>query len=139
MLYAESSAVLAWILGEARGAEVAALVRREPVVTSALTLLECDRMIHRAVARAQLTSDDGAARRARVQADTAEWAIEPISEAVIARARAGFPDDALRSLDAIHVATALVVNAAVGGLDVLSLDERVRANAAALGFRVVPD
>jgi predicted nucleic acid-binding protein len=139
MLYAESSAVIAWLLGEARGRDVSAMVRREPVVTSALTLLECDRVIHRAVARGLLSGADAAARRTRLQMDTAEWAIAPITLGVVDRARASFPNDAVRSLDAIHLATAIVVGAAVGRVTVLSLDERVRANAAALGFGVVPD
>lgn len=139
MLYAESSAVLAWLLGEARGREVTALLQREPVVTSALTLLECERVIHRAVARGRLSSTDAAARRTRLQADTAEWAIEPVSDGVVERARASFPNDAVRSLDAIHLATVVVVGAAVGVLTVLSLDERIRPNARSLGFRVVPD
>lgn len=139
MLYAESSAVLAWLLGEARGREVTAWLHREAVVASALTLLECDRVIRRAAARGQLTPADAAARRIRLQTDTAEWAIEPISGGIVERARAGFPDDAVRSLDAIHLATAIVAREAVGELDVLSVDVRVRANAAALGFRVIPD
>jgi hypothetical protein len=58
---------------------------------------------------------------------------------VVDRARASFPDDTIRSLDAIHLATAVVVAASVPDLEVLSLDERVRANAAALGLRVLPD
>ena len=68
----------------------------------------------------------------------ATWSIEPIGKPVVARARAPFPDDTIRSLDAIHLATAEVVASSVGDLDVLSLDERVRSNAAALGFRVLP-
>jgi predicted nucleic acid-binding protein len=79
-----------------------------------------------------------AAMRARLEAAVAAWALEPISGRVVERARGPFPDDAIRALDAIHLATAVVVGGFVGDLDVLSLDERIRSNAAALGFRVLP-
>ena len=75
----------------------------------------------------------------RVDELTAGWGIEPISQPVVARARRSFPHDAIRSLDAIHLATAEVVRSAIDDLDVLSLDERIRSNAVALGFRVLPD
>jgi hypothetical protein len=45
----------------------------------------------------------------------------------------------IRSLDAIHLATAVVVRSSIGELGVLSGDDRVRSNVRALGFRVVPD
>ena len=48
-LYAESSAVLAWLLGEDAGAEVKEiLTRAETVVASDLTVIECDRVLIRA-------------------------------------------------------------------------------------------
>ncbi len=50
-----------------------------------------------------------------------------------------FPDDAIRSLDAIHWRRPWLWRRCVGDLDVLSLDERIRSNAIALGFRVLPD
>lgn len=51
ILYAESSAVLAWLLGEEMGEPVRQLLAAaEGVVTSELTLLECDRVLHRSVA-----------------------------------------------------------------------------------------
>jgi predicted nucleic acid-binding protein len=138
--YAESSAVLAWLLGEARGGLAAALLgAADLVVTSELTLVEVDRVLHRAVATGAM--DASAAERLREQAaaTTTEWAIEPVSAAVVDRARHSFPHDAIRALDAIHLATAVVVASTVGDLAVLSFDERVRVNAVALGLRVVPD
>ena len=138
--YAESSAVLAWLLGEARGGLVAAQLEvADLVVTSELTLVEVDRALHRSVATGAMDAPTAERLRDQLGATTTEWAIEPVSAAVVDRARRSFPHDAIRALDAIHLATAVVVASSVGDLDVLSLDERVRMNAVALGFRVLPD
>jgi len=48
-VYAESSAVLAWLLDEGLGAEVRRLLAAQDlVVASDLTLIECDRVLLRA-------------------------------------------------------------------------------------------
>ncbi|HUP51077.1 MAG TPA: hypothetical protein VM198_01275 [Longimicrobiales bacterium] len=48
-LYAESSAVLAWLLGDDRGDEVGrALADARGVVASELTRVECERVLIRA-------------------------------------------------------------------------------------------
>ena len=140
MLYAETSAVVAWLLEERRGMKAAqAIAAADAVVASDLTLIEADRALRR-VARLDAAGDAavGAGQRRLVDA-TATWAIERISPPVVERARLPFLDDAIRSLDAIHLATAVVLRAAGVELDILSLDERVRSNGRALGFRVVPD
>ena len=47
-LYAESSAILAWLMGEDGGDEIRyRLQAAELVLTSDLTLVECDRVLHR--------------------------------------------------------------------------------------------
>jgi hypothetical protein len=61
-----------------------------------------------------------------------------VSEDVVERARRPFPTEPVRTLDALHLASALVARAAVSELAVLSLDQRVRENAERLGFETVP-
>ena len=139
-IYAETSAVLAWLLGEPSGSRVAAFLRPpSPVVVSDLTLIECDRTLRRLAGQRPDSAADADVLRSRLVALAAGWFIEPIAKPVVDRASASFPDDAIRSLDAIHLATAVVVRSSIGKLDVLSLDDRVRSNARALGFRVLPD
>lgn len=47
-LYAESGAVLAWLLGENKGSDVREqLSSAQRVFTSDLTLIECDRVLNR--------------------------------------------------------------------------------------------
>jgi len=66
-LYAESSAVLAWLLDEAAGTFVRqTLAETEIVLASDLTLIECDRVLHRAAALGELTEAEVADRRAHL-------------------------------------------------------------------------
>jgi uncharacterized protein with PIN domain len=139
-VYVESSAIVTWLLDQPRAAEVeAVLSAADDVICSELTLIECDRALRRLQAVTGPGSVNTEPMRTRLEAAVAAWALEPIAGRVVDRARGSFPDDTIRSLDAIHIATAVVVGASLGKLDVLSLDERIRSNAVALGFRVVPD
>ncbi len=55
-LYAESSAVLAWLLDEDAAQTVLDLLAAEQaIIASDLTLVECDRALHRAVAPEEFT------------------------------------------------------------------------------------
>lgn len=138
ILYAESSAVLAWLLGEQMGEPVRQLLAAaEGVVTSELTLLECDRVLHRSVA-AGLPEARAADHRHRLSTATARWTLLTLGPEVIERARRPFPAEPIRSLDALHLASALVVRSSVAELQVLSLDDRIRKSARELGFEVVP-
>ena len=135
IVYAESSAVLAWLLGEARGSDVRdRLASAELVIASDLTLVECDRVLIRAAALGELPEADAAGRRAELTAAAAHWTVLRVGAGVIDRARQPFAKEPLRTLDALHLASALVARAAVPDLAILSLDDHLRANARALGF-----
>jgi predicted nucleic acid-binding protein len=138
-LYVESSAVLAWLLGERAGAAVReALAGAEIVLTSELTLVECDRVLIRAVNRAGLSEAEAADRRARLNHAAAHWTLLALDAAVIERARRPFPREPIRTLDALHMASALVARAAVPNTTLLALDHRIRACAHQLGFALIP-
>ena len=57
---------------------------------------------------------------------------------IVDRAREPFPGDPIRTLDAIHLASALVGRSAVAGLALLSLDDRIRSVGKRLGFTLLP-
>ena len=138
-VYAESSAVLAWLLGEDRGGRAEQeIAGADLVVTSDLTLIECDRVLNRAAALGERSDAEAARRRAIVSAASEHWVVLAIDSEVVARSRQGFPREPVRTLDAIHLSTALLARNLVTELQVLSLDERIRGNAAALGFDVAP-
>jgi hypothetical protein len=81
-----------------------------------------------------------AAERRAVLARTADhWVVFDLDAKVTERARRPFPAEPIRTLDAIHLATALLARAMVPDLALLSLDERVRGSAEQMGFRIVPE
>ena len=61
-----------------------------------------------------------------------------VSSEIVERARQPFPAEPIRTLDAIHLASALTARAGVAGLELLSLDDRVRRAGQQLGFRLQP-
>jgi len=139
-VYAESSAVLAWLLGEDAGDAVRGVLgSADVVITSDLTLVECDRVLIRATALGELPEAEAADRRARLAAAAAHWQVLRLSADVVDRARRPFPGEPIRTLDAIHLASALVARSVSAGLDLLSLDRRIRSSGKSLGFRVQPE
>jgi len=137
--YAESSAVLSWILSEAKGDAVRrALADAERVVSSTLTQVECARALSHAVGLGRLGRGEELAALRLMDAAAARWVTLEMSGKVLARARGAFPVEPVRTPDALHLATALLFREAMPDLLVVSLDERVRANAEALGLPVAP-
>jgi predicted nucleic acid-binding protein len=139
-VYAESSAVLAWLLGEGTGRRVREVLRgAELVMASDLVLLECDRVLIRAVALREIDEATAAARRAHLNAAAAHWHLWRVSSDIVDRARRPFPAEPIRTLDAIHLASALAVRSAVPSVELLSLDDRIRRSGEQLGFRLQPE
>ncbi|MBI4470639.1 MAG: PIN domain-containing protein [Acidobacteria bacterium] len=139
ILYAESSAVLAWLLGEEAPHRVRrALITADIVMASDLTLIECERVVIRAVALSEITEGDAADRRAHLRGAATQWHVLRISPEIVERARLPFPGEPIRTLDALHLASALAARSAVAGVELLSLDDRIRTAASRLGFRLQP-
>jgi predicted nucleic acid-binding protein len=137
--YAESSAVLSWILSDAKGDAVRrAFADAERVVSSTLTQVECARALSRAVGLGRMGRGEELAALRLMDAAAATWAVLEMSGKVLTRARGAFPVEPVRTLEALHLAVALLFREALPDLLVVSLDERVRANAEALGLPVAP-
>ena len=62
-----------------------------------------------------------------------------MSDEVLSRAQRAFPAEPVRTVDALHLASALLVRSATSDLTVLALDGRVRRNGRALGFALSPE
>lgn len=138
-LYAETSAVLAWLLGERRGAEVReALAGAEVVLASEVTILEAHRVLLRAVSAAKLTEAVAGDLRAHLANAAKHWVRLAVDEAVLDRAGRAFPAEPIRALDAVHLASALAARSVIAEVALLSLDDRVRRSGAELGFALVP-
>lgn len=138
-VYVESSAVLSWLLGEKRCAVVQRLLGgAEILVTSDLTLVECERVIIRAVTLHEMSERKAESCRSRLSAAAARWHVLRLGAEVAGRARRPFPGEPIRTLDALHVASAIMGRTALPDLSLLSLDERIRSVAQQLGFDVLP-
>ncbi|MFV1960110.1 MAG: PIN domain-containing protein [Planctomycetota bacterium] len=113
-------------------------IRARPVVASDLTLVECERALHRSVATGTLPEVAAVEARALLTVESVHWDRLAMGDEVIERARRPFPHEPIRTLDALHLASALLARSAFPDLAVLTLDRRVRSNARALGFEVFP-
>lgn len=135
--YAETSAVLRWLFAEEGGEALrATLAAADKVTSSRLTLIETRRVVRRAEREARITGAQSIDLLAVLAQAVSTWAILEISEEIARRAEDGFPNEPLRTLDAIHLASALFLRQSFPDLVIVSADDRVRLNAALLGFTV---
>jgi predicted nucleic acid-binding protein len=114
-----------------------ALRASEQRVTSFLTLAEAQRALVRAVTGGRLRQ---AQQRDAVQAletFASRCDLVSVTEDVLRRAGRPFPIEPIRTLDAIHLATAELVGQAPALVTILSRDRRIRDNAKALGYALV--
>ena len=131
--------MVAWWLGEAQAADVKrALDAAEVVMASELTVIECERVLVRGLALGSLSEADASARRAALQSLISGWTRLRMDGEILERAKRAFPDEPLRTLDALHLSSALMARFSVPGLAFLTLDERLRKNAKLLGFELLP-
>lgn len=139
IVYAESSAVLSWLLGEPSGPAVRRILEAADfVVASDLTLVECDRAFHRARSLGKLSAEKFAELRSELARVASSWILLRLSDEIVARARDTFPEEPIRSLDALHLASALNTAALIPETSILTHDERVRRCALALGLHLLP-
>jgi predicted nucleic acid-binding protein len=138
-LYAESSAVLAWVLRESPAPEVKELLEQAEIIcASSLTVVECHRALVRSHALGKISEHEAGQRRGFLETAVQSWAMLDLAPEILGRARRRFPEEPLRTLDALHLASALTAKVAMPDLALLSLDSRVRASGEALGFDVLP-
>jgi predicted nucleic acid-binding protein len=127
--------VLRWLFAEEGGEGIrAALAAAVKVTSSRLALIETRRVVRRAEREGRITAAQSADLLAVFAQAASTWAILEISEEIARRAEDGFPNEPVRTLDAIHLASALFLRQSFPDLVILSADERLRANAALLGF-----
>ena len=105
-------------------------------VTSALTLAETGRAIIRARATDRLTAAEEQAAVRALRTFERRCFILDVDRAVLARVRRPFPVEPIRTLDAVHLATAELLGEPPQVVTIVTRDVRVRDNARALGYIV---
>lgn len=137
VIYIETSAVLRVLLeGDRR--LMAEIGKAKKLVTSALTRVEATRGLLRAerehrIDRRQVREGEAWLRKFLRSCDAIT-----LDDDVLARATTEFPVEPIRTLDALHIASALLWESGVGATTMVSCDDRVRDNARALGMKVYP-
>lgn len=135
VVYGETSAVLAWLLGDETRHRVRRVIdSADRVVTSALTLIEANRGILRAANERRVTGTDASRLKELLSRTINAWELLEITPEIRIRAGEPFPIEPVRTLDAIHLATALRFARVFPDISVLSFDERIVVNLEPLGL-----
>lgn len=136
-VYVETSAVLTWLLGESRADHVrAAIDGAETVVTSVLTLMEVERVLVRAEHEERVVAASAQTLRGMLRRAQTGWMLMELTQHVSARVGRPFPVEPVRTLDAVHLSTALEFAQVFPDLSVVSTDQRILSNCEPLGLGV---
>lgn len=134
IVYVDSSVLLRIVLGEPN--RLREWRRIELPVSSELIRLECLRTIDRARLRLGLRDDAVARQREAVLEHLDTFELVRVDEIVLTRAADPFPT-LLGSLDAVHLATAVLSRARHDQLALATHDRELGEAARAVGFRVL--
>jgi len=136
--YFDTSVVVKRYILEIGTARARALLRRHRVVSSAITAVETMGAMCRRRRGGELTADDFAAIVTRLQKDRALWEVIGVSPTVLADAEAILRDTGVRTLDAVHLASARAARIlSAKPLPFVTADVRQRAAAEQLGLDMV--
>jgi predicted nucleic acid-binding protein len=133
--YIEASALVAALLER----DTAALKKNPDgthLVTSTLTFAEAGRAIIRARATGRLTAEQEQAAVRALRTFERRCFILDVDRTVLDRVRRPFPIEPIRTLDAVHLATADLLGEPPPLVTIVTRDDRVRKNAEALGYSV---
>ena len=132
-VYVDSSILLRVILGEPE--RLSSWGRITLAVSSELIRLECLRTIDRARIQLRLTDESVSRQRANVLEVLEGFSIMPLTTTVLRRAAEPFPT-LIGSLDALHLASALLVRAQYDDLIFATHDQGLGLAARSMGFTV---
>ena len=132
-VYVDSSVLLRIVLGEPDRLRIWPTITN--AVSSELIRLECLRTIDRARMRLGLQDRQVAQYRADVLEAVDAFSLVALDSIVLERASEPFPT-ALGSLDAIHLASALLIRDDLDGLAFATHDDQLGMAARATGFQV---
>ncbi len=107
-----------------------------PRVTSALTIAETTRAFLRARLSGRITAEQHRAALLTLQRFARRCHIVGVTETILTRAGRPFPVEPIRTLDAIHLATAEALGDPPALVIIVTRDLRVRENAIASGYAV---
>lgn len=135
--YVETSALLNIVL-EGNVKLSSALSTAPSLITSSLTFVEFERALLRRRADGTLTAAEETKARRWAREFASLCYVMELDRDVMERAKLPFGVEPVRTLDAMHLASIDLLAKKLGWLIVVACDDRVRENALALGFNVLP-
>jgi predicted nucleic acid-binding protein len=133
--YIESSALLAALL-EGDAPALNALQAQGRQLTSALTVAEAARAIVRARTTNRLAAAQERAAVRGLRIFARRCFLVAVTDTVLERVGRPFPIEPIRTLDAVHLATAELLGEPPQLVTIVTRDARIRDNARALGYAV---
>jgi predicted nucleic acid-binding protein len=139
--YVDTSVLLKRYVAEPGSPQARRLLRRHRVVTSAVAPVEALSALHRRHAARDVAEADFRAIIARLARDRLHWELLEVTGDVLERAEGVVRRTGVRTLDAVHLASALVLHAMVEPRDpappFITADLVQRGAAATLGLEVL--
>ena len=137
VLYIETSAILSWLFGEPDSHEVIDTMNKcETVLSSVLSLVETERALIRAETEGIINAGEHQRLKGIFAKHSISWVYLEINSSVRNRAAQPFPVEPIRTLDAIHLSTAVEFIQIYPDLVVLSFDKRIVDNIGPLGLNM---
>lgn len=136
--YFDTSALVKGYVKEDGTRHALRLIRRHRILTSAVTPVETLSALYRRRSAGELDERDFAAILSRLHEDRAQWELVEVSPLVLSRAEELILKTSLRTLDALHLASAITFQAATGmTIPFVTWDVKQRAAAEQLQLEVV--
>ena len=136
--YFDTSAVVKRYVLEPGSAHVRGLLRRHDFLSSAITPLEILSALGQRKRSGELSAKNFTATIRRLGTDRARWELIELTAVVLNRAEEIIPQSSVRALDALHIASALVFQAAAGlRVPFVTGDHRQRDAAEQMNLEVI--
>ncbi len=136
--YFDTSVIVKRYVQEIDSPRARRMLGRYRIITSAIAPVEAASALCRRHSLAELAQEDFDAIIARIRADRAYWELIDLGSSVLARAEDLLRQAPARTLDALHLASALLFQKEAGiALPFVTADRKQGAAASGLGLRTV--
>lgn len=136
--YFDTSVIVKRYVQEVDSRRARRMLSRYRIVTSVITPVEAAAALCRRRSLAELAQEDFDAIAVRIHADRAYWELVELGSSVLARAEDLLRQSPARTVDALHLASALLFQKEVGvALPFVTADRKQGAAASSLGLRTV--
>jgi len=140
IVYVETSAMLQWLLGQPDYEKVLSVLKTANLILSSeLTIAECKRALVRGLFNGVLKRQDHVGCIQKLEMSISRWHLMQVTDDILKAVTMEFPEEPIRTLDAIHLVTAMEFSRAITkNITILTCDNRIQLNAKKLDFDIEP-